>query len=80
MDLRSILIFRMREFSKHLIVELGMCKNTCIGNEVWLFSGILSRIQPLAHTPWSFHLNHAVEITCMSEIKCIQTYIQVLDH
>ena len=31
-----------------------MCEHICI--EVWTFSGILSRIHPLAHTSWSFTL------------------------
>ena len=42
-----------------------MCKNTCI--EVWSFSGNLSRIQPLAHTPWSFHLREASHIDFVHE-------------
>ena len=53
---------RFRKLNKHLIVE--MCENTYIG--VWSFSGISSRIQPLAHTPccssWSFYPK-TVEIT-----------------
>ena len=54
-----------RKFFQHLIVELEMCENTNIG--VWWFSGISSRIQPLAHMPcclsWSFYPK-TVKITC----------------
>ena len=53
------------KFNKHLIVEFGMCENTCI--RVWSFSGSSTQIQPLAHMPcclsWSFYPK-TVEITC----------------
>ena len=57
--------YLFRKFNKHLILGLGMCRNTYIGGVI--IFGHFVRTQPSAHTPccspWSFYPK-TVETTC----------------